>query len=174
MATKSKKTEVYAPDKTIVEKAKEFIRVKKNMLLLVFISIIFGIVVIGSGFLLLYINEVYGKNNIIKINNQSQNAMNTTTQINVELSENTVIFFHANWCQHCQTMKPIVNELIQAGYPIVNAETNTEIGKLIAVKYPNIHSIPTFICYGSGKTKIGKQNKEALIDFVDKCRVEGK
>lgn len=149
MALKKKKSK----GKVIVEK----IKAKKKSTIfgvLVAIAIIIGIVM-GVG------NFSEGPSNT---ENVSQNLTN-----NITIPEYSVVFFHANWCPHCQAMKPLVSDLIKEGYPVVKAEVSTEKGKLIEEKYPTVQSVPTFICYGTNKIIVGEQTKSALIDFINSC-----
>ena len=90
-----------------------------------------------------------------------------------DLTDDTVIFYHANWCPHCQDMMPIVEELEQEGYNFHWAESSTGEGVDVVVecfKDSIQGGVPEFICAKDGSYQMGAMSKSALKDFADKCR----
>ncbi len=152
-------------DKTI---EKQSIKEKNKVIILSAIAALLVIIIIS--FLMFAGNT--DKN--IDINITQNKNIFTSQNPQEELSAGKVIFFHANWCPHCQVMKPIVDDLIAEGYPIINAEVKSEIGIKVAVLYPNVHSIPTFICYNTNETAVGEKSKDALIAFINECEAKAK
>lgn len=69
-------------------------------------------------------------------------------------------------CGPCQSMKPLINELISQGYNIqrIDVDDNRELSQ----KY-NISAVPTFILIDDGtevQRKIGAQSKYTLIQML--------
>jgi thiol-disulfide isomerase/thioredoxin len=89
-----------------------------------------------------------------------------------KLKNNTIIFFYADWCGHCQTFMPIWKELKTKinteEYNIIEMESqNPFINKIkILQGYPSIFYINSnkniTIEYTSGRTT------ESILNFLDK------
>jgi thioredoxin 1 len=82
-----------------------------------------------------------------------------------------LVDFYASWCQPCQTMKALVEELAE------EHEKNIKVGQLNADDNPNtvekyqVMSIPTFILFEKGqsaKTAVGSMDKEKLTETFKK------
>jgi foldase protein PrsA len=88
------------------------------------------------------------------------------------LTSDTVIFYHANWCPHCQKMMPIVQELEQDDYKFYWAESSdTEATKVVSECFSDVieGSIPEFICAGTKEYQMGEMSKEDMQGFADDC-----
>ena len=80
--------------------------------------------------------------------------------------ETTLVDFSAEWCGPCKMMAPIVEELKEEGYNIV--EIDVDAHHEIAAEF-NIRSIPTFLVFKQGEVVervIGAQSKLALEDLM--------
>lgn len=78
-----------------------------------------------------------------------------------------LVDFGAQWCPPCKKMNPIVDELIQDGYPIIKVDGGNQKE---LVKAFEISSFPTFILLKNGKeiSRInGIHDKQALINLLD-------
>lgn len=89
------------------------------------------------------------------------------------LSSNTVVFYHANWCPHCNNMIPIVKELESEGYTFYWAESD-DVSAMDAVTecFSDVleGGIPEFICAGNKVYKMGEMSKTELKNFAEKCK----
>ena len=88
------------------------------------------------------------------------------------VSQNTVIFVHADWCPHCANMKPIVQELELEGYNFYWAESSdSQAGEVTSNCLSDLVGgyIPQFICPKTGKEQTGEMSKENLRKFADEC-----
>ena len=88
------------------------------------------------------------------------------------LTEDTVIFYHADWCPHCKKMIPVVEELEAEGYNFHLAETTSGEGvDVVDACFKDVlqGGVPQFICAGSKEYKMGSMNKAALKAFADSC-----
>ena len=78
-----------------------------------------------------------------------------------------LFYFTAKWCSPCTKVRPIVENLINDGYPFTIVDIDTEIE---LVKSFEIKSVPTFILL-EDKVEIkritGAQTKEQLLEFVN-------
>lgn len=59
-----------------------------------------------------------------------------------DMPANCLIQFHADWCNPCQRMKPLVNRLEKEGYTVVRV--NVDKQKALARKY-KVATIPCFV-----------------------------
>lgn len=87
------------------------------------------------------------------------------------VSSSTVIFYHANWCPHCQNMVPIVEELQNAGYTFHYAETSENTGTEVIECFQEFMEggVPQFICAGTGEIAVGEMPSAELKEFADNC-----
>ncbi|RMF07235.1 thioredoxin, partial [Candidatus Woesearchaeota archaeon] len=84
----------------------------------------------------------------------------------------TVIFYHADWCPHCKRMKPIVQKLEGEGYKFLWSETSKQENMdVIKDCFADVveSGVPEFICANSGELKVGEMTEEALREFADRC-----
>ncbi|MEE9525319.1 MAG: peptidylprolyl isomerase [Candidatus Woesearchaeota archaeon] len=89
------------------------------------------------------------------------------------LESNTVIFYHADWCGYCKTMKPIVEMLSDEGYSFHSAETSNKVGTdVVDACFKDViqGGVPQFICAGSKEFKMGAMDKSVLKKFADECQ----
>ena len=81
-----------------------------------------------------------------------------------------IVDFWAPWCGPCNVMKPILEQLSeQYADRVLFVMVNVEEAMSVAMDY-EIRSIPQFISFkGEAQvgTLMGKQNKQALTDFVE-------
>ncbi|MBD3249545.1 hypothetical protein GF336_05870 [Candidatus Woesearchaeota archaeon] len=82
-----------------------------------------------------------------------------------------VVFYHANWCPHCQNMQPIVQQLIDEGYKFVWIETTEGVNTELSECFEDViqGAVPQFICAGTKASQLGEMSKENLKEFADKC-----
>lgn len=88
------------------------------------------------------------------------------------VSDNTVIFYHADWCPHCNNMKPIVQELENQGFSFVWVETeDNQAMNMIKECFSDVigKGVPEFICAGSKEVKMGEMSKSKLKEFAENC-----
>ncbi|MBW2965935.1 peptidylprolyl isomerase [Candidatus Woesearchaeota archaeon] len=91
---------------------------------------------------------------------------------NYGVSKDTIIFYHANWCSYCNSMKSVVEDLEEEGYKFFWAETSKEEGMIVRECFNDVlqGGIPEFICAGTYAYKIGAMSKTTLRDFAERCR----
>lgn len=79
-----------------------------------------------------------------------------------------LIFFSAQWCAACQTMKPTVEQVTkQLGVPVSKIDTDYEAS--YTAEY-NVKSIPTLILLENGteiKRLVGNQPENKLREFIN-------
>jgi len=78
-----------------------------------------------------------------------------------------VLYFHAAWCDKCQNMEPIIEQLIKSKTTQV-AKVDTDYDSSLVEKY-NVVSVPTTILLENGKeTKrfIGYQELSKVNEFI--------
>ncbi|MBW2978045.1 SurA N-terminal domain-containing protein [Candidatus Woesearchaeota archaeon] len=89
------------------------------------------------------------------------------------LSDETIIFYHANWCPHCKDMVPIVEELEGEGYRFAWVDVE-ESGAMAVINdcFSDVvgQGVPEFICAGNKELKMGAMSKSALKKFADSCQ----
>ena len=84
-----------------------------------------------------------------------------------------LLYFSAFWCQPCQRMKPIIEELKNEGYNIQKIDVEDET---LTAQYFEITSIPTFVLILEGKEReriVGAVSKEKLERVLVKLKSEG-
>jgi parvulin-like peptidyl-prolyl isomerase len=127
-----------------------------------------------------YLDGLKSKANIVillKTTEQTGNLTATSTgdqcYSNYKLSSDTVIFYHAEWCPHCQNMMPIVQELESEGYKFHWVETTSGKGMdVVDACFKDLiqGGVPEFICAGTQEVKMGEMSKAALKTFADNCK----
>ncbi len=92
------------------------------------------------------------------------------------IDKGAVIFYHTNWCSHCQKMKPWVQNLTDGGYKFFSVEAKKEQDKVkivteCASKEINIGGgIPQFGCPANGKSHSGEfMTIEDMKNFAEEC-----
>lgn len=89
------------------------------------------------------------------------------------IKDNTVIFYHAEWCPHCKNMKPIVSDLEKEGFSFYSAETSSGEGtEAVKECFSDVlqGGVPQFICAGSKEYKLGEMKKSELRSFAENCK----
>ncbi|RJQ32974.1 MAG: thioredoxin [Actinobacteria bacterium] len=84
-----------------------------------------------------------------------------------------LVDFYASWCQPCQSMKPIIEELAASVDSIKIGQLNVDDNPNTAEKY-QVMSIPTFIMFVDGKAEkvvMGSMNKEKIKENFNKWLV---
>jgi parvulin-like peptidyl-prolyl isomerase len=99
-------------------------------------------------------------------------AVDNTCRDNNGISTDTVIFYHADWCPHCQRMVPVVEDLESEGYNFLWAETSTNEGSVAKQCFGDViqGGVPQFICAGTNDYELGEMSKSELRDFADRCQ----
>ncbi len=97
------------------------------------------------------------------------------------ISEDAVVFYHTDWCPHCQKMKPLVQNLTDKGYKFfsVEAEKEPENVKIVNDCFSNVidpkQGYPQFGCAANGKSKVGEfMSIEDMQKFADECKESAK
>ena len=129
----------------------------------------------------------------VQKNNTVANTNTTTTPANNATVSNTsanldpvsaclakyglegVVFIHADWCPHCQKMKPWVQQLQSEGYKAVmaNSDDKTTLGYVseclsgvAQMKY-----IPEFVCPANKEDHVGEFTSiDEMRAFFDRCK----
>jgi len=126
-----------------------------------------------------------------QVTNQAENpAANTTVnQTNVTTAvENTIVsddsgacqqhsvyFIHADWCPHCQKMKPWVLDLQSQNYNfVIVTSDNLASYKDCLIGVAKMQYIPEFVCLSNKQSHVGEFTDEsALKAFADACGTSG-
>jgi len=91
---------------------------------------------------------------------------------NYNITKDTIIFIHSNYCPHCQKMIPIVQELEQEGYSFYWAETSDqEANEMMNNCLSSLMTgyVPQFICPATKEEHTGEMSKEDLREFAESC-----
>ena len=78
-----------------------------------------------------------------------------------------VFYFTADWCQPCQKVKPIVEEMKKEGFQFQMIDADYE--QLLVKKF-QVKSVPTFILFEDEKEVnriTGSKTKKELEDFFN-------
>ena len=110
------------------------------------------------------------QNKNTQINNQT-NSLQTT---NISCKNNAVYFIYADWCPHCQKMKPWVQQLESENYQLVRIDsqnqdavktTKTCLSGIAQFKY-----IPEFVCPATKESHVGEfASIDEMRQFIAKC-----
>lgn len=87
-------------------------------------------------------------------------------------SSTTIVFVHSNYCPHCRSMIPIIEEMEKGGYKFYFAESSdSEAREIVSNCFSNLLSgyVPQFICPKTGKEQTGGMSKADLKKFADDC-----
>jgi len=79
-----------------------------------------------------------------------------------------IVFFYSDTCSHCQTMKPLVQKLENAGSKVYKINSaNAFITECLRSSMSGY--VPEFVCLNNGKHLLGETSKENLKIFFDEC-----
>ena len=87
----------------------------------------------------------------------------------LQSNQTVLIDFYADWCGHCKTMSPIIDEIAEEKTDIKVGKINVDENENLAMEY-EITSIPTIAVIKNGKiqkTFIGVTNKEEILEAID-------
>jgi thiol-disulfide isomerase/thioredoxin len=150
----------------------------KNMLFIALLAVgvlLFGCV--GQNGLLSTTPDVKpAENNTVSNSNGSVNtASNDPVSCLAKYGMSGVVFIHADWCPHCQNMKPLVQQLQSEGYKVVMANTADKpaldqvkecLSGVAQMKY-----IPEFVCPANKEDHVGEfANIEEMRAFFERCK----
>jgi thioredoxin 1 len=79
-----------------------------------------------------------------------------------------VVDFYADWCGPCKMLKPVLDELSNAGHTIYSV--NVDESKELAIKY-HISSIPTVLFFKKGKQVdqfVGLKDDSEIEEMIKK------
>lgn len=82
--------------------------------------------------------------------------------------EKKLLFFHANWCEPCKKMKPIVQGIADEG--TIDIEFVDVDEETLKVEDYSIKSVPALILmsnHGEEKRGIGLKTKQEIINFYN-------
>ncbi len=85
-----------------------------------------------------------------------------------------VYFIYADWCSHCQKMKPWVEQLISEGYAFikVNSQDSTAVNEARTCLdgIAQLQYIPEFVCVGNKQDHVGEfASINEMKAFVSAC-----
>jgi len=106
--------------------------------------------------------------------NSSNSELNSSPSNENSCKTNQVYFIYADWCPHCQKMKPWVQQLEQQGYYFtkINSEDSNALSQaveclkgIVEFKY-----IPTFVCISNKQSHVGEFSSiEEMKAFASAC-----
>lgn len=115
-------------------------------------------------------------NTTINSTNQTGNSSvnNTGNTPGNQCSPNVVYFIHADWCPHCQKMKPWVQQLEGEGYEFFWAESSNTSAIQIATSclqgIAKMQYIPEFVCISNRGDHVGEfASIDEMRAFADEC-----
>lgn len=85
----------------------------------------------------------------------------------LNIPENGMIYFSAEWCAPCKMVKPFIKEFEENGEVIVRTDVDQEP---LMAEYFQVNSIPTFVGVKEGKEirrVVGAQPKKVLQELID-------
>ena len=114
------------------------------------------------------------KNSTEEIAGETLKEETETCYTDYDISSDTVIFYHTEWCPHCNNMMPIIEELEDEGYHFLWVEANSgENTAVIDDCFTDViqGGVPEFICAATKEFDLGEMSKKELKDFADNCKV---
>lgn len=93
-----------------------------------------------------------------------------SAEANLNIPENGMIYFSAEWCAPCKMVKPFIKEFEENGETIVRTDVDEEP---LMAEYFQIQSIPTFVGIREGKEikrVLGAQPKKVLQEILDETK----
>ena len=89
-------------------------------------------------------------------------------------ASNEVYFIYADWCPHCQKMKPMATQLASEGYKFVMV--NSQDGSALSAAkdclggIAQLQYIPEFVCMGNAKDHVGEfASIDEMRAFAEAC-----
>jgi len=103
--------------------------------------------------------------------NTSAVESNTSAQQESSCKQNSVYFIYADWCPHCQKMKPWVTDLESQGYKFVKTSSdNVDSVRGCLAGIGQMQYIPEFVCISNKQDHVGEFTDEnAMKAFADAC-----
>ena len=79
---------------------------------------------------------------------------------------NKILYFSAKWCQPCQTLGPIMEELSsEINYQKIDVDSNQDL----SIQY-GVRNIPTLLIFKNGEVVdkvVGNQPKSKLLELLE-------
>ncbi|MCS7109470.1 MAG: thioredoxin family protein, partial [Candidatus Micrarchaeota archaeon] len=103
---------------------------------------------------------------------QNHNAEENNIKNRCEMKK--VYFIYADWCPHCQRMKPLVSQLENEGYQFVKIDSQNpdavNLAKECLTGIAQLKYIPEFVCISNRQTHVGAfSNIDEMRKFVSNC-----
>ncbi|HEX55263.1 MAG TPA: thioredoxin [Candidatus Altiarchaeales archaeon] len=104
----------------------------------------------------------------------SSNMENCLSKYNI--SKNSVIFFHTEWCSHCRKMVPWIEKLENETYEFVWIDANDDermkiVRECLAQILDKRGYVPQFACPANSKLHIGEfRTIDEMRKFAEECR----
>jgi len=78
------------------------------------------------------------------------------------------LYFTAGWCQPCQTLGPIMDNISRRGITVKKIDTDYDVSY---IKDYNVRQVPTIILFDEGRGELGRrtgvQTEQSLIDWFN-------
>lgn len=116
--------------------------------------------------------------NINSSNHENSNIETNTSKSNENVKTfcelNKVYFIYADWCPHCQKMKPWVAQLESEGYMFVKIDSQNQesvnLAKECLTGIAQLRYIPEFVCIANKKNHVGEfASIDEMKAFVSAC-----
>ena len=91
-------------------------------------------------------------------------------EIIINSKEKVLVDFYADWCGPCKMLRPVLEEIAKEKEDIKIVSINVDQEETLAREY-HVFSIPCLVLINNGKEEkrtVGFQEKEKLLDFIDK------
>lgn len=131
-------------------------------------------------------NQTVGKyvlNSSDENNNSGNITSNPTTNPGLEAVKTNceakkVYFIYADWCPHCQKMKPWVTQLENEGYLFVKIDSQNQdavnLARECLTGIAQLKYIPEFVCPSNKQSHVGEfASIEEMKSFVSSCNGMG-
>jgi len=109
------------------------------------------------------------------LNNSNKSSSVTDCLENYNISANSVVFFHADWCSHCKKMMPWVRQLENESYSFLWIEVSDKDKMNIAQKCLSDildlrGGVPQFACPANGEHHLGEiRTIDDMKNFAARC-----
>ncbi|MEM3408407.1 MAG: thioredoxin domain-containing protein [Candidatus Micrarchaeia archaeon] len=124
------------------------------------------------------LNSSDGNNNSINSTSANSTSNFKTTQeletIKTNCEVNKVYFIYADWCPHCQKMKPWVTQLEKEGYLFIRIDSQNRdavnLARECLTGIAQLKYIPEFVCPSNKQSHVGEfASIEEMKSFVSSC-----